>query len=449
MVNTRTSKRKSPPARANNDAKKASAKRSRRNISDDEELGSDRPLILVPPREDDFNEKTWWMVDLSPVEEASLQGASALVKRCMRTYSWDEAKARKVLAAYRQFIMLKKNLQDWDANILSPCYLVDQMWHCHILDVVNYCHDMMLLCGHVVGHNPDGALDYVAKQKRDDTTRASLEEHFGSYGEEIWDYSPDTASENVSNVANQSEAEGAANEEESGAATPGVITIHMKSGEGEEAMTLLIVQRTIRMETVFNTFAASKKVTPSSLTFSLNGESIDENKTLEELDLKDDDIIDCLPTTIEFRLKFYDDSEFTVKVKRTDKMEEVFNNIVKTKKGYPASIYEVNGNFIQRASTPESMRLNDNDLIRCRFAPLKNGLITIRLSHYQEETLYVLKRTSRMNVVFNAHADRKGICLDTLRHYLHGERIGDDETPDDLELEDGDMIDCFLGQGGC
>mmetsp|Transcript_3741 Transcript_3741/g.7983 ORF Transcript_3741/g.7983 Transcript_3741/m.7983 type:complete len:448 (+) Transcript_3741:34-1377(+) len=447
MVNTRSSKRKSPPARTNN-ANKTSAKRSRRNISDDEELGSDRPLILVPPREDDFNEKTWWMVDLSPVEEASLQGASALVKRCMRTYSWDEAKARKVLAAYRQFIVLKKNHQDWNAKILSPCYLVDQMWHCHILDVVNYCHDMMLLCGHVVGHNPDGALDAAAKNRRDDTTRASLEEHFGSYDEEVWRSSPGAANGNVKNVANQSE--GAANDEESGAASPGVITIHMKSGEGEEAKTMLIVQRTIRMETVFNTFAASKKVTPSSLTFSLNGESIDENKTLEELDLKDDDVIDCLPTTIKLRLKFYNDSEFTVKVKRTDKMEEVFNNIVKTKKGYPASIYEVNGNFIQRDSTPESMRLNDNDLIRCRFAPLNNGSITIRLKEDSgEETLYVLKRTSRMNVVFNAHADRKGICLQNFIFMLDGETIGDDETPADLELEDGDLFDCFLNRAGC
>eukprot|EP00984_Skeletonema_dohrnii_P018540 scaffold8681_cov96-Skeletonema_dohrnii-CCMP3373.AAC.5 len=450
MVNTRNSKRKSPPARANNDAKEASAKRSRRNISDDEELGSDRPLILVPSREDDFNERTWWMVDLTPIGSSSSQGASALVKRCMRMHGWDEAKARKVLSSYRQFIALKKNLQDWNAEILSPCYLVDQMWHCHILDVVNYCHDMMLLCGHVVGHNPDGALDTAAKQKRDDTTRASLEEHFGSYDKEVWDYSPapDAASENVNNVANQSE--GAANEEESGAVSPGVITIHMKSGEGEEAKTLLIVQRNIRMETVFNTFAASKKVTPSSLTFSLSGESIDENKTLEELDLKDDDVIDCLPTTIELRLKFYNDREFTVKVKRNDKMEEVFNNIVKTKKGYPASIYEVNGNFIQRDSTPESMRLNDNDLIRCRFAPPNNGSITIRLKDDSgEETLYVLKRTSRMNVVFNAHADRKGMHLNNFLFMLDGENIGYDETPADLELEDGDMINCFLNRAGC
>ncbi len=171
MVNTRASKRKSPPA-ANN-AKVRPAKRTHRDVSDDEEVGSDHPTILIRPRENDFSAKTWWMVDLSPVEETSLQGASALVKRCMRTYSWDETKARKILTAYRQFIILKKELKDWDSKLLSPCQLVDQMWHCHILDVVNYCHDI-----HFVGHNPDGALDSAAKQKRDETTRASLKENF-------------------------------------------------------------------------------------------------------------------------------------------------------------------------------------------------------------------------------------------------------------------------------
>ncbi len=185
MVNTRASKRKSPSAA--NKANVASVKRTHRDVSDDEEVKEniDHPTILIQPRKNDFSAKTWWMMDLSPVEETSLQGASVLVKRCMRTYGWDELKARKVLAAYRQFIILKKELKDWDATILSPCHLVDQMWHCHILDVVNYCHDMMLLCGHFVGHNPDGALDSAAKQKRDETTRASLKEHFGRYDEEV------------------------------------------------------------------------------------------------------------------------------------------------------------------------------------------------------------------------------------------------------------------------
>ncbi|KAK1746852.1 hypothetical protein QTG54_002196 [Skeletonema marinoi] len=125
MANTRTSKRKSTAKP--NDENVASAKRSHHDVADAESLAvavgaskfCDIPTIVMTPRENDFNEKTWWM--------SSLQGASALVKRCIRMHGWDEAKARKVLASYRQFIALKKNLQDWNAEILSPCYLVDQM----------------------------------------------------------------------------------------------------------------------------------------------------------------------------------------------------------------------------------------------------------------------------------------------------------------------------------
>ena len=80
--------------------------------------------------------------------------------------------------AYKQFLELKKEFQDWDATILSPSGFVDKMWHQHILDVNNYSHDMMLLCGHVVGHNPDGALDTAAKTARTKTTRKALRQRY-------------------------------------------------------------------------------------------------------------------------------------------------------------------------------------------------------------------------------------------------------------------------------
>mmetsp|Transcript_21198 Transcript_21198/g.32351 ORF Transcript_21198/g.32351 Transcript_21198/m.32351 type:complete len:308 (-) Transcript_21198:26-949(-) len=295
------SKRKSPPE--NEGATEPSAKRACHrsdDVANAESLavaagagGSiDTHNIVTTPREGDFNEKTWWMVDLTPIGSSSPQGASALVKRCMRTHGWDEVKARKVLDAYRQFMILKKELKDWDAEILSPCYLVDQMWHCHILDVVNYCHDMMLLCGHVVGHNPDGALDYVAKQKRDDTTRASLEEHFGSYDKEVWDYSPDAASENVNDVANQSEAEGAANDESGPPFSDDTkITLRLKGQSGEE--TMFKIGRTTPMRKMFNAYAARKRVDVTILRFLSNGRNVGYDATPASLDLEDLDQLDC------------------------------------------------------------------------------------------------------------------------------------------------------------
>ena len=146
----------------------------------------DRPVLLLPSRQEEFSSHSWWMVDLDG-DELPKQGATVLVKRCMRKHGWDLQKSRKILSAYKQFLTIKKEHKDWDATLLSPCYLVDMMWHQHILDNIDYYHDMILLCGHFVGHNPDGALDVEAKVKRDAYTRECLSQTFGRYDIDVWD----------------------------------------------------------------------------------------------------------------------------------------------------------------------------------------------------------------------------------------------------------------------
>jgi hypothetical protein len=142
-------------------------------------------IISITSRENEFSESTWWMVDITTNIK---QGATPLVKRCMRVYNWDETKTRKVLNAYRQFLFLKKHYEDWDDKLLSASRLVEQMWQQHLLDVANYCHDMMLLCGHVVGYNPDkNEENEREKSAREGGTHQSLEQHFkGSYDKEVW-----------------------------------------------------------------------------------------------------------------------------------------------------------------------------------------------------------------------------------------------------------------------
>ncbi len=250
----------------------------------------DNAPILMTQRENDFNDKTWWMVDINPIggeDMSSRQGATPLVKRCMRTYGWDEVKTRKVLNAYRQFITLKKESQDWDAKILSPCYLVDQMWHCHILDVVNYCHDMMLLCGRVVGHAPDGALDYEAKQRRDETTRELLQKKFGScYDEDVWDYSLGQNNDEKGEEKSAGPVDEGNDEKESAEE----ITFRLKDQNGEE--TMFKVKRAIKMQKVMNAYAGRKGVDVRDLRFLLDGKSVLGADTPETLDLEDNDQID-------------------------------------------------------------------------------------------------------------------------------------------------------------
>jgi small ubiquitin-related modifier len=51
-----------------------------------------------------------------------------------------------------------------------------------------------------------------------------------------------------------------------------------------------------------------------------------------------------------------------------------------------------------------------------------------------------------MEKVFTAYATRRGVAVGSLRFLLDGEKIGIDQTPKMLELEDQDQIDCMLEQ---
>ena len=46
-----------------------------------------------------------------------------------------------------------------------------------------------------------------------------------------------------------------------------------------------------------------------------------------------------------------------------------------------------------------------------------------------------------MDKVFNAFATRKGVHCNSLKFMIDAQRISDLDTPQSLELEDGDQID--------
>jgi small ubiquitin-related modifier len=69
--------------------------------------------------------------------------------------------------------------------------------------------------------------------------------------------------------------------------------------------------------------------------------------------------------------------------------------------------------------------------------------ITIRVKEQAgEETYFKVKRSTKMSKVFDAFALRKGVQRKALRFLLDGERVLDDQTPESLDLEENDQIDC-------
>jgi Ubiquitin-2 like Rad60 SUMO-like len=311
------------------------------NAGDVEDDDDQRIWIRIPKRPEIFPvPDTWWMVDLH-AHPAPKQGATPLVKRCMRELGWDEAKARDVLRAYRQFLSVKVAKRDWNAEILSPSVAVDQMWHQHLLDNSNYAHDCLLLCGRFMKHDPDGGLDVEARKIRLVATRQALLESFGDDDDEgeggELDRSARGPWKDVFEGAAESDDDAGAGESDDDAGTAesdddagagesdddagagdsddeegttrsagpaeareidddggsvGAVTIDMRDDDGE--VVSYRVRRTTRLQHLFAAYARRKGVEVDSLNFLLNGQRVEPHATPIVLQLEDGDQIDAL-----------------------------------------------------------------------------------------------------------------------------------------------------------
>ena len=77
------------------------------------------------------------------------------------------------------------------------------------------------------------------------------------------------------------------------------------------------------------------------------------------------------------------------------------------------------------------------------------GSLNIRIRDQTgEETFYKVKYTTKFDTIFKKYATRKGVAVTSLR-FLFGSRVAGCQTPADIDMEDGDQIDCILEQGGC
>ncbi|KAL3937846.1 MAG: hypothetical protein SGBAC_007127 [Bacillariaceae sp.] len=251
------------------------SKKRPREDADGSESSSELPHFVLNSRKPEFDDETWWIVNFhSNSNKKSSQGATALVQRCKEKYNWSFGKTKSILEAYRQFLTLKKDFEDWDAKTLFAAKLVDQMWQEHILDLGNYCHDMMMLCGRVVLRNPDGALGIDEKITREKKTRSALMKKFGlrHVDRDVWDFQETDMLEYRFG-----------NEKKNGVTPSQEIVIRVR--EGFACETYFKVKGNTKMRTVFQVYAHRRDTKERKLRFSLDGRRISEWETPSDLEM--------------------------------------------------------------------------------------------------------------------------------------------------------------------
>ncbi|KAJ1395809.1 Ubiquitin-like domain superfamily [Sesbania bispinosa] len=64
------------------------------------------------------------------------------------------------------------------------------------------------------------------------------------------------------------------------------------------------------------------------------------------------------------------------------------------------------------------------------------------------ETFYRIKRSTQLRKLMNAYCEEKSVDFNAIVFLFDGRRLRGEQTPDELEMNDGDEIDAMLHQSG-
>lgn len=74
--------------------------------------------------------------------------------------------------------------------------------------------------------------------------------------------------------------------------------------------------------------------------------------------------------------------------------------------------------------------------------------INLKVSDGTAEIFSKIKKTTPMKRLMEAFCKRQGKSMESLRFLIDGTRVSPDNTPEDLDLEDGDVIEAHREQVG-
>ncbi|KAJ8558252.1 hypothetical protein K7X08_005018 [Anisodus acutangulus] len=65
-----------------------------------------------------------------------------------------------------------------------------------------------------------------------------------------------------------------------------------------------------------------------------------------------------------------------------------------------------------------------------------------------KEVFFRIKRSTQLRKLMTAYCDRQSVDMKSIVFLFDGDRLGEEQTPDELEMEEGDEIDAMLHQTG-
>jgi hypothetical protein len=175
------------------------------------------------------------------------------------------------------------------------------------------------------------------------------------------------------------------------------------------------------------------------------------------------------PKQLSIKIKNQQDNEIVFRIKTTTSFGKVFDNYCSRQEIDRRSVRFFLDNIrIQDDDTAAGLEMEDGDEIQCHLEQLggdgtppaeREGepkpedqaptQLSVKVVDQDGNDLFFkIKKHTALKKVMDAYCERQGKTRGLVRFLFEGHRIQDNDTPDTLELEDGDMIQVFLEQQG-
>ncbi|KXT17880.1 hypothetical protein AC579_5924 [Pseudocercospora musae] len=82
--------------------------------------------------------------------------------------------------------------------------------------------------------------------------------------------------------------------------------------------------------------------------------------------------------------------------------------------------------------------------------PQQNEHLNIKVTDNNNEVFFKIKRTTQLKKLMDAFCERQGRSPQSVRFLFDGQRVNPTDSPDTLEMTDGDSLEVYQEQiGGC
>ncbi|GJS11234.1 small ubiquitin-related modifier 1 [Tanacetum coccineum] len=153
---------------------------------------------------------------------------------------------------------------------------------------------------------------------------------------------------------------------------------------------------------------------------------------------------------VNLKVKSQDGMEVSFRFKRNKKLQDLLNEYCdKQSKDTTGSEFLLNGNRFQADKTPDESKMNPMKFEEKK--PFGDQSVHINLKVKSQDGIelsFRIKRNKQLKTLIDEYCDKQSKETNATVFVFNRKRLQADKTPDELEMEDGEVIDAILYQMG-